>query len=200
MTAPVVLRAGDLAPLVELVRARAQARTAPPAFVVAIDGRSGSGKSTLAAQLAAELDAVVVDGDAFFAGGVHVRDDAPQDRADACIHWRRQREVIAALREGRRARYLAFDWEAFDGRLEVAPTELEPRPVIIVEGVYSARPELRDVVDLRVLMRVPEATRVQRLVAREGAIGPWDEQWHEAEAWYFAERAPAATFDVVVDG
>lgn len=189
------ISAGELA---AAVRTRAAARTGP--YVVAIDGRSGAGKSTLAARLAGELEACLVDGDSFFDGGVDVRHDTPEDRAHACIDWRRQRPVLEALRRGREARYHGFDWDAFDGSLEPEPTILEPAPFVILEGVYAARPELADLVDLRVMLTVSDATRHARLVAREGSIGPWERQWHEAEDWYFGNAAPLSWFDVVVEG
>lgn len=169
-------------------------------YVVAIDGRSGAGKSTFTQRLATALGACVVDGDGFFRGGVEVRSDGPRERAEACIDWRLQRSVLTSLRAGQVASYAAFDWSAFDGRLEATLTVLEPRAFILLEGVYAARPELAACVDLRVLIRVTEATRIARLTAREGSIGPWERQWHEAETWYFAELAPEGTFDLVIDG
>ena len=190
------LDAADAAPLVDLIRERARPLGRP--CVVAIDGRSGAGKSTLAAQLLRPLDACVLDSDAFFAGGVAVRSDAPRDRVRDCIDWKRQRPVLQALRAGAPASYLAFDWEAFDGRLEREPTSLEPRPVVLFEGVYTARPELSDLVDLRVLLQVAPATRIARLLAREGSIGAWERQWHEAEDWYFSQVAPPDLFDVIL--
>jgi uridine kinase len=190
------LRASDTVALGELIRGRARSLGRP--CVVAIDGRSGAGKSTLAANLVRALDACVLDSDGFFAGGVAVRTDGPRDRVRDCIDWRRQRPILEALRAGETASYLAFDWEAFDGRLATAPTSVEPRPVVLFEGVYTARPELSDLVDLRVLLEVAPATRLARLLAREGSIGPWERQWHEAEDWYFAQVAPPHAFDVIV--
>ena len=166
--------------------------------VVAVDGRSGAGKSTLAAKIAEALDACVLDSDDFFAGGVTVRSDAPEDRARACIDWKRQRPVLEALRAGRQASYFGFDWDAFDGRLETEPALVEPRSFVLFEGVYTARPELADLVDLRLLLWVSEATRVARLLAREGGIGAWERQWHEAEEWYFARVVPSHVFDLIL--
>lgn len=165
-------------------------------FVVAIDGRSGAGKSTVARALAARLGATVIEGDDFYAGGVALRTDPPRDRARDCIDWRRLRAAIEALRRGEDATYHAFDWDRFDGALRPEATTLAPAPVVIVEGVYSGRPELADVVDLRVFLGVDEEDRVRRLVAREGAIGEWEQAWHEAELVYFAHVAPP--FDLVL--
>lgn len=167
-------------------------------FVVAIDGRSGVGKSTLAEVLAASLGGAVIEGDDFYAGGTELRGDAPETRASACIDHTRQRLVLAALRAGGEASWRAFDWEAFDGRLCDDPTGLEPKPIVILEGVYAARPELADLVDLRVLVELAEDARLARLLRREGAIGAWERQWHEAEDFYFEHVMPAAVFDIVL--
>lgn len=181
--------------LAETIAQRARGSSRP--FVVAIDGRSGSGKSTLAAALAGRLDAALIAGDDFYAGGTALRDDEPAVLAATCIDWTRQRDVLAALRAGRAAGWRAFDWNAFDGRLADAPTVLAPRTVVILEGVYAARPELHDLLDLRILAVAQEAEREARLIAREGTIGPWERQWHAAEAHYFAEIMWPEAFELV---
>ena len=191
------LDANGAAALIAIILELARGLARP--CVVALDGRSGAGKSTLAADIAGALDACVLDSDAFFAGGVAVRSDAPEDRVRACIDWKKQRPVLETLRSGREASYLAFDWDAFDGRLNTEPTFVEPRPIVLFEGVYTARPELADLIDLRVLLRVSETTRIARLLAREGSIGAWERQWHEAEEWYFTHLAPPEAFEVILD-
>lgn len=169
-------------------------------FLVAIDGRSGVGKSTLAAGLARALHGVCIEGDDFYAGGVDLRQDSAETLAGVCIDWRRQRVVLEALKNGQAAAYAPFDWEALDGSLAAHLVRVEARDVLLFEGVYSARPELRDLVDLAVLVRVSEAERQQRLLAREGEISAWERQWHRAEDWYFDSIAPEGSFDLVVDG
>ena len=191
-----ILDANGTADLIVAIRERSRELSRP--CVVALDGRSGVGKSTLAAHIAEALGACVIDSDDFFAGGVALRSDARQDRVRDCIDWKRQRPVLEALRAGREASYAAFDWDSFDGRLETEPTIVEPRSVVLFEGVYTARPELADLVDLRLLLWVSEATRVARLLAREGAIGAWERQWHEAEEWYFTHVVPSHVFDLIL--
>lgn len=168
--------------------------------VVAIDGRSGVGKSTLAARLAESAGATVLDGDAFFAGGVALRTDPVDARVATCIDWRRQRSVLLELRAGRSASFHAFDWDAFDGSLESRPTIVESTDLLVVEGVYSARRQLADLVDLRILLRVPDEVRLGRLRAREGGIDSWAAAWHEAEVWYFAHEGADLWFDLIVEG
>jgi uridine kinase len=189
--------AGDAEALADMIARSARQEVSP--FIVAIDGRSGVGKSTMARALAERLDACVIEGDDFYAGGIELRSDSAASRAAACIDWTRQRSVLEALAAGRTAHWRAFDWDAFDGRLRDEPTKLEPKPVVILEGVYAARPEIADLLGLRVVIVVPDEVRLARLSAREGTIGPWERQWHEAEEFYFRSVMPTASFDVVVE-
>lgn len=174
--------------------------------IVAVDGPSGAGKSTFAHVLAAflskeeGLSTAVIAGDDFFQGGVELRVDAPAVRAAHCIDCVRQRRVLEALRSEQAASWHAFDWEVFDGSLRPEPTVCWPQRVVVLEGVYSARAELVDLIDIRVLLRVSKGVRLERLLAREGSLGPWELQWHEAEDHYFAHTAAPEWFDLIVEG
>lgn len=182
--------------LAERIRKAADGNAKP--FLLAIDGRSGAGKSTLAKILSLELQATLIKGDDFFAGGVELRSDPPQVLADICIDWRTQAKILQTLIANRNATYHPFDWEAFDGRLSTQPVTLTPERLLILEGVYSARPELTDLLDFRVLLHMPDDERMRRLRAREGQITDWEQQWHKAEDWYFANLALPNMFDLVI--
>jgi len=112
---------------------------------------------------------------------MELRADDAESRASACVDYTRP-----------------FDWEAFDGRLCNEPTRLGPKPIVVLDGVYTARPELTDLVDLRVLVELSDAVRLERLLLREGTIGPWERQWHEAEHVYFQRVMPATEFDIIL--
>jgi uridine kinase len=167
--------------------------------LVAIDGRSGAGKSTFGAALAAASNAPLIEGDAFYAGGLELRSDTAKQRAEACIDRPKLRGVLQQLKAGRAATYRPFDWEAFNGSLRSPAITVRPSNVVIVEGVYSCHPDLTDLVDVKILLTVPNALRQQRLVEREGSIGPWERQWHEAEEWYFAHLSMANHFDLIIE-
>lgn len=171
-------------------------------LVVAVDGRSGSGKSTLAKAVAERIGAVLIDGDDFYAGGVAELWDAmtPAERVSHCIDWQRQRPVLEMLRQKQPAAWRAYDWDADTGQLLEQPTSRQPAEVVILEGVYSARPELADLVDLNVLLEIPEPTRLSRLLQREGEhFDPqWAERWAVAETWYFEHVMPPKAFDLVL--
>jgi len=183
----------DAESLSAMLAARAAGFDRP--FTVALDGRSACGKTTLAAALAGILDAAVIEGDDFYSGGTEVRVEPPVELVKICIEWSRQREVLEALRAGEEASWQAFDWDAFDGRLCAKQTVRAPKPILILEGVYASRPELEDLIDLRILVRTDEALRESRLVAREGTITPWQRKWEAAEEYYFEFIRPPTSFD-----
>ena len=179
--------------------------------LIAVDGPSGCGKSTLAAILAATLDAVVVPGDDFFAAEITaVAWDrrTPAERARDAIDWRRlRREALEPLRAGRPAEWHPFNFAAGerpDGTyaMDTHPATRAPAAVIILDGAYSDRPELADLVALSVLVQVPAPVRQHRLTAREAPafLAAWHLRWDAAEAFYFTHVRPADTFDVIVDG
>jgi uridine kinase len=196
-----------LEPVASRIRARQRNATAP--LVVAIDGRSGAGKSTVASLLTDLLDAACVPCDDFFtadipAAGWEARTAA--ERASDALDWRRLRtEVIEPIRAGNTARWLAFDFAAGarpDGTyaMRAVSSEQPPRPILLLDGAYSTRPELADVIDVAILVEAPAPVRLARLAAREapGFLEGWRARWDAAEEHYFTRVRPASTFDVVL--
>lgn len=157
--------------------------------VVALDGPSGAGKSTLATALQLVTDAVLVTGDDFYSPRLAAStpsayaDWSDVDLVDAVFDWARLRSVLEPLASGRSVSFRPFDWVAGDGRLG-REVRRQPQPVVIIEGVYAARPELADLVDLRVLVEVDPDERVARLAGR-GDDSAWAALWARAEQHYF---------------
>ncbi len=182
---------------------------AKPLFV-GIDGRSGAGKSTLASAVADELGRAVVaviEGDAFYSGGTGEAWDSrsAEEKAANVINWRRQVDVLAELRANGRAEWLPFDWEASNWDSEPAPlsdevVSTESRPIVILEGAYSCRPELQPSLDLTVLLDPASEVRRAQLLAREGDQyrSAWEHRWSEAEDHYFSIIMPRDRFDLVL--
>ena len=91
------------------------------------------------------------------------------------------------------------------GQLALAAGELHDVPrsgVVIVEGVYTARPELADYYDLTVLVEAPRDVCLRRLHERGHDHGPgnWNERWRAAEEYYLAVTNPGARLDLTVKG
>lgn len=172
-------------------------------IVIAVDGRSGTGKSTLSASIARHVGATLIDQDDFYAGGdiETWRRLTASEKADRVIDWRRVRaEALLPLRSGTQARWRPFDWEAMEG-LASASITAQPSRIVILDGAYSSRPELADLIDLSILVTLPEAVRRARLQQREGEdfVSEWFFIWDEAEEYYFGTVRPPEAFDLVID-
>ena len=181
---------------------QAAARGAP--VVIAIDGPSCAGKSILATALALRSGAAVVEGDDFYRNTLPrltvAQREAMSDAAvvDAVIDWERLRaEALLPLRAGQSATFQPYDWDADDGRL-APPKIIPPADVIIVEGVYAARPELSDLVDVAVHLGVDPQVRARRYAERENDPD-WQRFWERGEAHYFRAVRPAASYDIRLD-
>lgn len=180
-------------------------RSSEAPFLVALDGRSGSGKSAVAEAIAERTMASAVVGDDFYAGGEDSdwADRSPKDRAAKAIDWRRLRaEVLEPLLAGRAASWHPLDFEPGVGVLGFVDdvVTVEAAPTIVLDGAYSSRPELADLIDLSVLVECPDTLRRRRLVEREGEalIGRWHTLWDPAEDFYFAAVRPPESFDLRV--
>ena len=173
--------------------------------VIAIDGPSCSGKSILATAVALRSGASVLEGDDFYRDTLPslstAQREAMSDAAvvDAVIDWVRLRDqALVPLRAGEAATFQPYDWDANDGRL--APPRIIPAAeVIIVEGVYAARPELADLIDLAVYLGADPGLRADRYAEREADDPEWQRFWERGERHYFSVVRPPASFDIQLD-
>lgn len=173
--------------------------------LVALDGRSGAGKSTIAQEIASRVEASIVVSDDFYSGG---NDDAwsglsASEKVEKVIDWQGMRaQVLEPLLANKPASWHPLDFQPEIGCIgwKEEKVTLQPAPVILVDGVYSARPELSDLVDLAVLVEADDAVRRKRLVLREGQgfMQRWHRLWDSAEEYYFAQICPRSSFDLIV--
>lgn len=177
-------------------------RKAGRPLIVALDGRSGVGKSTLARRVAARVDdCCLIEGDDFYAGGSAAEWDArsPQDKARLCMDWQRLKdEALLPLLAGQTASWHPFNFEAGAGLAEQTK-HAAPAAVILIDGVYSGRPELADLVDLSILVETQGNERERRLLEREGlAQVEWQQRWDAGEDYYFEHIKLRDTFDLIL--
>jgi uridine kinase len=69
---------------------------------------------------------------------------------------------------------------------------------VIVEGVYTLRPQLRPYLDLKVYLEVSREVRLARMLARHENTRAQIDRWMAAEQYYEEKFAPIAQADIVV--
>ncbi len=188
----------------EQVAAAAADRSRNGFALIAIDGLGGSGKSTLATAITELCGAVLVHGDDFYRpmGAADRAELSPEQGYHRYFDWQRLREeVLVPLAAGRNASYRRYDWGT--GTLASGEIHVVSRAgLVVVEGVYSARPELAAYYDLLVYVDTPPEVSLQRLRDRGHDHGPidWESRWRLAEDHYRAVARPRERADLVVSG
>jgi uridine kinase len=168
--------------------------------IVGIDGGGGAGKSTLARGISEAFAGLVsiVRCDDFY----RPLSDAQysvQEAYENYFDWRRLRnDVLMPLRAGLRARYQRYDWST--DRLAAQWMLVEPREIVVVEGVFSMRPELRALLEVAIFVETPRGERMRRMLARPQESTSWIDQWMAAEDWYLEHIAPSLHADLMIEG
>jgi len=169
-----------------LALVRSRPATLGTGRLLCLDGPAGSGKTTLAAAVAGLAGAPVVHMDDLYPGW------------DGLL--RVDPEVLGLLRPlaaGRTGRYRRYDWSAGEYR---ETHEVEPGPLLVLEGVGSGNRAWRDLVTTLVWLEAPKEVRLERALARDGdGLREHWTGWTRDEERLFAEQGTRAGADLVVD-
>jgi uridine kinase len=185
--------------------------------IVAVDGVDGAGKTTFADGFA---ETFAETGAAVFRAGI---DDFHRPRAERYARGRTspegfyrdsydyatfRRVLIDPFRDGAQTSgATGFQLAAFDLRRDVAVEAqwvTAPRDaVLIVDGIFLHRPELRDLWDWSVWLEVPETVAARRLADRDGSDpdpdAPANARYRQGQRIYLQDARPEAAASAVVD-
>ena len=150
--------------------------------VVAIDGVGGAGKSTLALRIKERLnESSLIEMDDFYSPiNPTIRCQfVPEQGYQNFFDWQRLKtQVFEHIHQNSTVRYQKYDWtrDELNGW-----TNLLLGPVVIIEGVYVLRPELRQYYDLSIFVETSLDVCTNRLQSR----GNFEE---EIRMWQAAEK------------
>lgn len=185
--------------------------------IVAVDGVDGAGKTVFADGLAA---AFAEDGSAVFRASI---DDFHRPRRERYARGRTspqgfyldsfdyatfRRVLIDPFRDGRQtAATTGFQLAAFD-HIRDSPVEsawvTAPRDaVLIIDGIFLHRPQLRDLWDWSVWLDVPVDVAFERMAERDGSdpdfLAPSNARYREGQELYQRDADPRTAAAAIVD-
>ena len=165
----------------------AQILLLPAPTVIAIDGPSASGKSTFASRLSRVLECQCVH-----------TDDIAWNHS-FFDWWPLLTEHI--LKPFKAGKAIAWTPDAWLTHERSGAINLQPAPILIVEGVSSTRRELSHWIDYTVWMETDVQLAETRGLERDGPDGYdfWFE-WQRSEQPFFAEDQPWTRAALMVDG
>ena len=127
--------------------------------------------------------------------------DSPQGFwLHAFDYGRLRSDVLDPLGPGgsRRYRPKAHDL-ATDAVLDLEPLVAPPGAVVVVDGLFLHRDELRSAFDRTVFLDVPFDETARRMARRDGIAGPGLRRYVEAQRLYFAACAPKERATILID-
>lgn len=172
-------------------------------LLIAVDGPGGSGKSTLARSIAEQTahSTILQMDDFFFPNQLRASAKGDTTELGGDLDWRRMRnQVLTPLSRDKPGKYQRYDW----GMDKLAESrDLPVGGMVIVEGVYSLRHELRDFYDFRIWVNCPKEVYLARGLERDSSIEEsraiWENVWIPAEERYAREHQPERVADLVID-
>lgn len=155
--------------------------------LVAVDGPAGAGKTTFAGRLGARLRCQVIHSDDF---------PVPWEEGPGGWFHALESQVLRPLQEGLAGGFRRYDWvRGTYAELVTVP----PAPVLIIEGVGTARASVAGLPAYTVWVEAPEEVRLRRVLERDGPeLEPRWREWFAAEQIWFAGDRTRERADLVV--
>lgn len=167
-------------------------------LTLVIEGPSASGKTTLAEKLREKFGCTVFHTDDFF---LRPEQRTPERFAETGGNLDRERfleEVIIPLKKGETVKYSRFDCKHME---LVAPVEVTPHKLTVIEGCYSMHPAFSGYYDLSVLLEISPEVQTQRILKRNtpDTAKRFFDEWIPLENRYFSETDVKGRCDVCIE-
>ena len=166
--------------------------------LLAVEGGAAAGKSTLALLLNHVYDCAVAHMDDFFLRPEQRTEERLNEAGGNVDRERVLQEVLLPLSRGETAQYRRYDCAT---QSVLAAQPLPATPLTVVEGVYSMHPELRQLFDLSVYLKISPELQRERIGTRNTPEMQrrFFEEWLPMERRYFSAMGVEAACDLVLE-
>ncbi len=190
-------------------------RSSKQIYIVGIDGLGGAGKSTLANSLKLQLQnenlhPYVLHIDDFI-HPKHIRYDRSYEEWYCCynIQWRYDylvNEILSPIKRGDEIDKKIELYDKENDRYIIQPIHISQGSVLLLEGIFLQRKEIRSYLDYIIYLDVPQKVRLNRALKRDGYIGGFEDikckyerRYFPAEEKYILEYSPIENADFVLN-
>ncbi len=183
-------------------------------YIIGVDGLGGSGKSTLVNSLKSQLQnenysSYVLHIDDF----IHpkcIRYDISKEEWYCYynVQWRYDyvvKEILSPIKNGEIIDKQIEIYDKENDRYITQRVNLVHSSVLILEGIFLQRKELKAYLDFIIYLDVPQKVRLNRVLARDGYMGgledikcKYEKRYFPAEEKYILEYSPIENADFVL--
>ncbi len=164
-------------------------------IVIAIDGKCGAGKTTFSNLLQKQLEknnylCNVIHIDDFFLP-LKLRTKNRLEEPGGNIDYTRfLEEVLLPLKKlnsNSISKFSYYPFECSHMTFSSIPITITQKPITIIEGVYSMRPEFRSFYDFTIFMTISDKLQKERIIDRNGKemFHMFESKWIPMENKYF---------------
>lgn len=190
-----------------------EAYTPDRTIIIGIDGLGGAGKSTISEALKHFLEeekcpvTILHIDDFIHTKAIRYNDDYAEWECYYYLQWRYDylvNEVIQPLRGGDFCKKIEL-YDKENDTYYLSEIYIPSGSIVVIEGVFLQRKELRDMFDCMAYIDVPEEIRLNRVLKRDGYIGDaeqierkYRERYFPAEHHYLKTCLPNSNADYIV--
>lgn len=160
-----------------------------PHPIIAIDGPAGGGKTTLAQDLAISLG---------LASQVIHMDDL-YNGWDLALSAQLTEKLLAIIQAHKSSKQLIFDRYNWKTSQYGETVTLQPRDLLILEGVGSGQREVREFLSALIWMEIDPLQGLERVITRDGKeIQAFMQKWLETQENHFFVQSTHDAADFVI--
>ncbi|WP_055070272.1 uridine kinase [Clostridium massiliamazoniense] len=183
-------------------------------YIVGIDGLGGAGKSTIVNSLKLQLEkenypTYILHIDDFI-HPKHIRYDSTKEEWYCYynIQWRYDylvEEILSPIKKGNEINKVIELYDKENDKYILQSLYIPHGSILILEGVFLQRKELRNYLDFVIYLDVPQEVRLNRVLVRDSYIGSLEDiknkyqrRYFPAENKYLLEYCPIENADFVL--